>query len=71
MISPDLFEVLDIPMIRGRSFTRADHDEAPPVVVVNEALARQQFPDAVLIPVRCIHYCIVPNHRSLSVSLRL
>jgi putative ABC transport system permease protein len=44
MISPDLFDVLDIPMAQGRAFTLADDDQTPRVVVVNEALVRQQFP---------------------------
>lgn len=44
MISPDLFDVLDVPMVAGRAFARADDDRATRVVVVNEALVRQQFP---------------------------
>jgi hypothetical protein len=34
------FDVLGIPMLRGRAFTSRDRDDAPPVVIVNEALAR-------------------------------
>jgi len=44
MISPDLFEVLDIPLVAGRAFLRSDDAEAPRVIIVNEALARRQFP---------------------------
>jgi predicted permease len=37
------FAVLETPMIGGRSFARTDDASAIPVVIVNEALARQQF----------------------------
>ncbi|GMV06418.1 MAG: hypothetical protein AMXMBFR53_26940 [Gemmatimonadota bacterium] len=45
MVSPDLFQVLDIPVVAGRAFRRSDDGEAPRVVIVNEALVRRQFPD--------------------------
>jgi putative ABC transport system permease protein len=38
------FEALEIPLIRGRMFEPDDGPEAPPVVLVNEALAREHFP---------------------------
>jgi predicted permease len=40
------FETMQIPLKRGRLFTAADHASAPPVVVINEALARRLFGDA-------------------------
>src|SRR5207247_5962149 len=44
-VSPGYFEVFKIPMKRGRSFTDRDDKLAPPVVIINEAFARQYFKD--------------------------
>ena len=44
-VSPGYFEVFKIPMKRGRSFVERDDKLAPPVVIVNEAFARQYFKD--------------------------
>jgi predicted permease len=43
--SPDYFEVLGVPVLRGRSFAESDRGEAAPVVVVNRTLARRHFGD--------------------------
>src|SRR6185437_9269831 len=43
-ISSDYFDVLRIPLLRGRRFTRADATGAVPVAVINERLARRFFP---------------------------
>ena len=40
-VSPGYFEILGIPVRRGRAFRNADNDRAEPVFVVNEAFARQ------------------------------
>jgi putative ABC transport system permease protein len=40
----DYFQTMGIPVIRGRMFTDADTTEAPPVCIVNQALAAQLFP---------------------------
>jgi putative ABC transport system permease protein len=45
MATPGYFEALGIPLRRGRTFTRADHERAPRVVLVNETLARRAFGD--------------------------
>jgi predicted permease len=37
------FETMEIPLRRGRMFTDADRDGAPPVAVINESLARKFF----------------------------
>jgi putative ABC transport system permease protein len=42
--SPGYFEALRIPVLRGRSFTQADRRGSAPVVIVNEVLARHQWP---------------------------
>ena len=43
--APDFFDVFRIPMIRGRAYTERDTGAAPPVVVINEAMAREFWPD--------------------------
>ncbi|MCP3962604.1 MAG: ABC transporter permease [bacterium] len=41
---PGYFETLGIPLTRGRGFDDRDGAQAPPVVVVNEALAEKHWP---------------------------
>ena len=43
--SPGFFDVFQIPILRGRAYTERDTGAAPPVVVINEAMARQFWPD--------------------------
>jgi len=45
-ISPGFFEVMRIPVRRGRSFDARDRAGSAPVVIVNDALARAYFEDA-------------------------
>jgi putative ABC transport system permease protein len=42
--TPDYFRTMGISLIRGRGFTDADKAGAPPVVIVNETLARRHWP---------------------------
>jgi putative ABC transport system permease protein len=42
-VSPGYFEVLGIPLLRGRWFTPADTAESPWVVVINAAMAREYW----------------------------
>src|SRR5438093_3281425 len=44
LISPRYFQTMDISLSRGRFFRDRDNTNAPPVVIINEALARQYFP---------------------------
>lgn len=46
IVSPDYFEVLGIPLVRGRVFSDRDVNGAPAVAVVNQAMARRLWPDA-------------------------
>jgi predicted permease len=39
------FEVFKIPVKRGRAFNDRDDDKSPPVVVINESMARQYWKD--------------------------
>ena len=46
-ISPDYFRALQIPLMRGRAFSKGDNATAPGVVIINETLARRfwtQYP---------------------------
>ena len=43
--SPGYFSVLGISVLRGRAFDASDTAAAPPVAIVNEALARRYWPD--------------------------
>ncbi len=43
-VSPGYFEVFKIPVKRGRTFTDRDDAQGTPVVVINEAMARQFWP---------------------------
>ena len=44
-VGEDYLEVLGIPVLRGRNFTSVDNAQAPRVVIVNEAMAKQFWPD--------------------------
>ncbi len=43
-VSPEFFQVLRTPLLRGRFFTEADTDKTKPVAIVNESLAKQYLP---------------------------
>jgi len=42
-VSPGFFSTIGIPLVSGRDFTRADDENAPPVAIVNEAMAAQYW----------------------------
>jgi predicted permease len=44
-VSPDYFRALNIPLVQGRAFTDHDDANAPLVAIVNQALARRDFPN--------------------------
>ena len=41
----DYFETMGIPVLRGRSLNETDKAGAPPVVVINQTMARELFPN--------------------------
>lgn len=43
-ITPDYFRTMNIPLLRGRSFTEQDHMNSPLVVVLDEEVARRAWP---------------------------
>ena len=44
-VTPAYLRVMQIPLIRGRLFTEQDTATSPPVVLINETMARRFFPD--------------------------
>lgn len=45
VVSPNFFEMMEIPLLLGRGFTGRDRDGAPKVVVINNAAATKYFPN--------------------------
>jgi putative ABC transport system permease protein len=43
-VTPDYFNAMSIPLVRGRTFVRTDSDPAAPVVILNERMAEEFFP---------------------------
>jgi len=45
VVTPEYFQTLQVPVVRGRDFNDSDRLEAPLVAIINEQLARDAFPD--------------------------
>src|SRR5690349_5533473 len=45
IVTPDYFETMKIPILRGRTFTRDEDEQGKPVVLVDENLARRFWPN--------------------------
>jgi putative ABC transport system permease protein len=45
VINRDYFSTLDVPIMHGRGFAADDTETAPRVIVINEAMARQYWPN--------------------------
>ena len=45
VVSPNFFEMMSIPLVLGRGFSERDNETAPKVAVINDAAARQYFPN--------------------------
>ena len=44
-VSWSYFDVFKVPLVRGRNFTEQDNGSAPGVVIINEAMAKQFWPN--------------------------
>ena len=44
-VGPDYFSTMGIPIVRGREFTTQDATLDPRVIIINEAMARREFPN--------------------------
>jgi putative ABC transport system permease protein len=44
-VSTDYFRAMNIPIVQGRAFDSRDIETAPPVMIVNQALANRDFPN--------------------------
>ena len=69
-VDEDYFRAIGVPLVKGRFFDPRDTAAAPPVVIVNEALARRQWPgeDAVGKSVMSPISVVGPMGRSLMPS---
>jgi predicted permease len=45
VVTPDFFRAIGVPLKRGRIFTEQDGQEATPVGIINEAMARRYWPN--------------------------
>jgi putative ABC transport system permease protein len=44
-VTPGYFKAMGIPVLQGRGFAESDSESAPRVIVINQALAREYFPN--------------------------
>lgn len=44
-VNPGYFRAMGVPLLKGRFFSERDGADGPPVVIINEALARRFWPD--------------------------
>ncbi len=65
MVSPSYFQTLRIKVLKGRLLTEQDSAGAPPVMVINETLAKRQFPTDDPIGQRILVQQIVPGKTEL------
>ncbi len=65
-VTPGYFETMAIQLVRGREFAATDQPESPPVVIVNETLARQYWPDEDPIGKRIWLGCDVKRQRTMA-----
>jgi len=45
VVTPEYFQTMNIPQLKGRSFTEQDREKTPNVIIVNEALASRYWPN--------------------------
>ena len=60
-VDEDYFRAIGVPLVKGRFFEPRDTADAPGVVIINEALARRQWPDEDR--GRAVDHVAGPRHR--------
>jgi predicted permease len=45
LVGAEFFRTLDVPILAGRAFTDADREDAPPVAIISEGVARRLWPN--------------------------
>jgi putative ABC transport system permease protein len=65
-VTPDFFKTLGIPLVGGRPFTQQDTSQSPGVVIINETMAKQYWPDG-----RALHQIVIPSAKSFGVLGRI
>ncbi len=65
MVSPSYFHALRIRLLKGRTLAVTDTKGMPPVAVINETLAKREFPDANPLGKRILVQAIVPGKTEL------
>lgn len=65
VISPEFFETMGLPIVRGRMFTAADRKGALDVAIVNETMARRLWPGADPIGQRLENGNFRPGHEQV------
>jgi predicted permease len=65
-VSPEFFQTVGIPILRGRDFSWSDAPGAPPVVLVSDSLARILEPDGNVIG-RFLRYGAEPARQKLQI----
>jgi predicted permease len=46
IVTPNYFRALQIPLLRGRTFTQADENNKTPLAVINQSMAQRHWPNA-------------------------
>ena len=69
MVTPSYFQTLRIKVSKGRTLTERDTAGAPPVMVVNETLAKREFPQTDPIGQRMLVQQIVPGKTELGAEI--
>ncbi|HJZ73698.1 MAG TPA: ABC transporter permease [Vicinamibacterales bacterium] len=69
VVSPSYFSALKLRLARGRALTDRDSTNTPPVLVINERLAKREFPNQDPIGQRLLIQEIVPGRTELGAEI--
>src|SRR5947209_3971694 len=65
LVTPGYFDVLRIPILRGRAFVEADRNSPEQAIILGESLAKRMFPGEDPIGVRLQPFADVPQWRRI------